>query len=156
MEAFPELPPSADSKAVAKLYGDIMSCGQVHLPVRMFARDMEMNGFPVLRYEIRWTPEQYRPLGYVTHGCDQVLWSLRIQSLEAGQVKVAKAWLDKIAQELGAMISGKLRYNPRCVLTLKEDMSIEWKDDAKWEQMMELHNILQLRKRDLQFVRPKL
>jgi len=63
IEAFPKLPPSADSKAVAKLFGDIMSCGQVHLPVRMFARDMEMNGLPVLRYEIRWTPEQYRPLG---------------------------------------------------------------------------------------------
>jgi hypothetical protein len=63
IEAFPKLLPSADSKAAAKLYGDIMSCGQVHLPVRMFAKDMETNGFPVLRYEIRWTPEQYRPLG---------------------------------------------------------------------------------------------
>ena len=63
IEIFPKLPPSADTEAAAKLYGDIMSCGQVHLPVRMFARDMEMNGFPVIRYEIRWTPEQYRPLG---------------------------------------------------------------------------------------------
>ena len=46
-----------------RLYGRILSEGQVHLPVRLFARDMVNAGFPVVRYEIRWTPEQVRPLG---------------------------------------------------------------------------------------------
>jgi hypothetical protein len=84
------------------------------------------------------------------------LWSLRIQSLEDGQIEVAKAWLDKIAKEVGTMVAGKLRCNPRRVLTLREDTNIEWKDDARWEQMMELHDTLQLRKRNLKRVRPNL
>ena len=63
INAFPSLPPDASSEEATKLYGDIMSCGQVHLPVRLLARDLECYGLPVLRYEIRWTPEQHRPFG---------------------------------------------------------------------------------------------
>jgi hypothetical protein len=35
----------------------------VHLPIRLLHRDLAGNGFPVLRYQINWTPEQCRPLG---------------------------------------------------------------------------------------------
>jgi len=63
VNAFPGLPNNAGSQESTRLYGDIMSCGQVHLPVRLLASDLEASGFPVLRYEIRWTPEQHRPLG---------------------------------------------------------------------------------------------
>ena len=55
--------PLADLEEAVKLFGEILSCGQVHLPVRMFAKDMAASGFPVLRYEIRWTPEQSRTAG---------------------------------------------------------------------------------------------
>lgn len=61
--AFPKLPDNASAEKSARHFGEVLSCGQVHLPVRVFAQDMEANGFPVLRYEIRWTPEQYRPFG---------------------------------------------------------------------------------------------
>ena len=54
-----------------RLYGRVLSEGQVHLPVRLFARDMVNAGFPVVRYEIRWTPEQVRPFGtFPLTGCD--------------------------------------------------------------------------------------
>ncbi|KIM39628.1 hypothetical protein M413DRAFT_447103 [Hebeloma cylindrosporum] len=155
IEIFPKLPPSADAKAAAKLYGDIVSFGQVHLPVRMFARDMEINGLPVLRYEIRWTPERYRPLGYVTHGCDRILWALRIPSLEPSQVEVARSWLTKVAEEFEAMSSGKTCYNSQRLLTLKEDTTIEWTDDTKWDKLMKLHDIL-FRKQNLKPVRSNL
>jgi len=46
-----------------RLMGDILSVGQVHLPVRILHRDLLAAGFPVARYEIQWTPEQVRPLG---------------------------------------------------------------------------------------------
>lgn len=46
-----------------KLFGEMLSEGQVHLPVRLLARDLKQAGFPVCRYEIRWTPEQVRPRG---------------------------------------------------------------------------------------------
>lgn len=48
-----------------KLFGEMLSEGQVHLPVRLLARDLKQAGFPVCRYEIRWTPEQVRPKGKV-------------------------------------------------------------------------------------------
>jgi hypothetical protein len=63
MDAFPKLPDNANAEKSARHFGEVLSCGQVHLPVRVFAQDMEANGFPVLRYEIRWTPEQYRSFG---------------------------------------------------------------------------------------------
>ena len=58
-------PPLADPKDAVKLFGEILSCGQVHLPVRIFAKEMAASGFPVVRYEIRWTPEQNRIEGKV-------------------------------------------------------------------------------------------
>ena len=58
MKGFPPLLKNADRKEAMKLYEEILICGQVHLPVRMFANDMAASGFPVLRYEIHWTPEQ--------------------------------------------------------------------------------------------------
>ena len=43
--------------------GVILSIGQVHVPERMFVRDFYKADFPVVTYEIRWTPEQVRPKG---------------------------------------------------------------------------------------------
>jgi hypothetical protein len=57
------LPQSASADEAERLIGEILSDGQVHVPVRLFMRDFQNAGFPVLRYEIRWTPEQLRPKG---------------------------------------------------------------------------------------------
>lgn len=53
---------------MTRVFGDVLSEGQVYLPVRLFARDMLSAGFPLVRYEIRWTPEQLRPLGAYVYG----------------------------------------------------------------------------------------
>lgn len=65
VKAFPQLPQNATAEESIRSYGEIMSCGQVYLPGRLLAKDLEMQGFPILRYEIRWTPERYRPLGEI-------------------------------------------------------------------------------------------
>lgn len=57
------LPSSASAEEAQKLLGKILSDGQVHIPVRLFMRDLQNSGFPVFRYEIHWTPEQLRPKG---------------------------------------------------------------------------------------------
>ena len=46
-----------------RLFGDMLAEGQVHLPARLLHRDLLAAGFPVARYQIRWTPEQLRPFG---------------------------------------------------------------------------------------------
>jgi hypothetical protein len=65
------LPNTATVEESMRLMGDILSDGQVHIPVRMFMRDFQQVGFPVFRYTIRWTPEQLRPKGTsVLWGCE--------------------------------------------------------------------------------------
>ena len=78
----------------------------------------------------------------MTHGCDRILWALRIPSLENSQVEVARSWLNKVAKEVEAMGSGKTRFNLRRILTLKEDMTIEWMDDTKWDELTKLRDTL--------------
>lgn len=53
----------ASAKEAETLMGEILSDGQVHVPVRLFVRDFYKADFPVVRYEIRWTPEEVRPKG---------------------------------------------------------------------------------------------
>ena len=156
-------PPLADPEDAEKLFGEILSCGQVHLPIRIFAKDMAASGFPVVRYEIRWTPEQNRTAGkvtvprryflsmiyiifsgYVTHGTDRALWALRIPKLERDQVEVAKGWLNEVAEEVNKLIygPGSTRRDVREMLTLKEDRSIGWTKDERWDTLMKLEKVL--------------
>ena len=84
--------------------------------------------------------------GYVTHGTDRVLWALRFPSLEQDQVEIAKGWLNKVAEEVN-----KIRINGgstrladvRNMLTLKEDRSIAWTKDEKWDALIKLEKVLE-------------
>ena len=53
----------AEAEEFEKLFGIILSAGQVHLPVRLLHRDLLQEEFPTFRYMIKWTPEQLRPKG---------------------------------------------------------------------------------------------
>ncbi|KDR80904.1 hypothetical protein GALMADRAFT_241413 [Galerina marginata CBS 339.88] len=143
---FPQLPANAGSEESTRLYGDIMSVGQVHLPVRLLAKDLESSGYPILRYEIRWSPEQHRPFGYVTHGCDRILWALRKPDLLPEQFEIARLWLNNISDEVEEMNSGKSCHNSRRMLTLNEDKSISWTSDSKWEAILKFEGILEPRR----------
>jgi len=63
MPLYKTLPDDARVEEVERLFGEILSDGQVHLPVRLLIRDLCNAGFPAMRYEIRWTPEKLRPKG---------------------------------------------------------------------------------------------
>ncbi|PBK65048.1 hypothetical protein ARMSODRAFT_892310, partial [Armillaria solidipes] len=82
MGQYETLRDNATPEECAKMFGRMTSDYQVHLLVRILARDLHDAGFHVLRYEIRWTPEQNRTNRYVTHGTDTYLWYLRFSSLE--------------------------------------------------------------------------
>ncbi|EIN08288.1 carboxylesterase [Punctularia strigosozonata HHB-11173 SS5] len=134
-----------DVEELQKLFGEMLSEGQVHLPVRLLHRDLAKSGFPVLRYEIRWTPEQLRPFGYVTHGTDRSLWALRLPSLKGSQADVAKAWLDGIAEQVRILEEDNASsefIDLKRVYTLKEDKTIGWTTDARWDGIMRLTNAL--------------
>ena len=68
-----------------------------------------------------------------------MLWAFRIPSLEQDQVEVAKEWLDRIAKEVNALMNGDSpRPDVRDMITLKEDRSISWTKDEKWDSLMKL------------------
>ncbi|GJJ06836.1 hypothetical protein Clacol_001032 [Clathrus columnatus] len=161
LKAFDPLPPNASPEECAKLYGRILSdgqgrfilcCGyffnittnikQVHLPVRLLHRDLKKHGFPVLRYEIQWTPPQVRQEGYVTHGTDRSLWAFLTDVLTPDQVPVARLWLKTINAEIENIEIKGLNHDIDVILTLKKDCTIGWTKDTRWEEMAKLDRIL--------------
>ncbi|KAJ7460686.1 Alpha/Beta hydrolase protein [Mycena latifolia] len=143
VQQYGTLPKNATRAASQRLFGEILSDSQVHLPVRIFVRDLHEARFPVLRYEIRWTPEELRPEGYVTHGSDRTLWAFRIPNLTSSQVDIARNWLGRVAEELEAVESaGKPLRGPKDILILAEDRGVEWTEDLQWDEKMRLLSAL--------------
>ncbi|GBE88869.1 hypothetical protein SCP_1402770 [Sparassis crispa] len=143
MTKYREVPAGSSEEEFKRLFGEMLSEGQVHLPVRLLARDLMAAGFPVIRYEIGWTPEQVRPFGYVTHGTDRPLWTIRRPTLEPSQVDVARAWVDRIESEVKAVLDGKSSSKDlHEVLALNGNKTISWKKDDKWDDLMRLVDAL--------------
>ncbi|KAJ7272575.1 Alpha/Beta hydrolase protein [Mycena haematopus] len=143
MSHYHSLPENATSEASAKLFGEILSDSQVHLPIRILVRDLHAAGFPALRYEIRWTPEQLRSKGYVTHGSDRALWALRVPNLTESQVGIARSWLARVSEETEAVESaGKPLRGSKDILILAEDRGVEWTEDLQWDEKMRLSSAL--------------
>jgi hypothetical protein len=84
-----------------------------------------------------------RPIGYVTHGTDRVLWAFRIPELTVPQLDVARAWLgaiDQATQELELQHLGKR--NLKEVLALQADRQIGWDVDEKWDEATKMRKLL--------------
>lgn len=58
LKCYPPLPDNATKDEITKYMGTALSDAQVYVPLRILARDLANAGFPMLRYEIGWVPEQ--------------------------------------------------------------------------------------------------
>ena len=75
-----------------------------------------------------------------------MLWALRIPSLKPDQVDVAKEWINSIAEEVNKLMNGEsAREDLRDMITLKEDRSIGWTKDEKWDTLIKLEKVLDSR-----------
>lgn len=63
MRLYRTVPEGAAEAEFERLFGEMLSEGQVYLPVRLLVRDLRAASLPFVRYQIQWTPEQVRPLG---------------------------------------------------------------------------------------------
>ncbi|KAI5119079.1 hypothetical protein M0805_005497 [Coniferiporia weirii] len=145
LACYAPLPDDAPQAACFERFGRVLSDAQVHLPVRLLARDLVAAGFPVVRYEIRWTPARARAgaKGYVTHGTDRLLWCFRMPALEEDEVDIARAWLDVVDAELRkAEEAGAAVRDVRDVLTLREDRTVGWDEDRRFDEVMRLVQVL--------------
>ena len=57
LKLYTPLADDAPQQECFRRFGQVLSDCQVHLPVRLLARDLAAGNFPVLRYEIRWAAE---------------------------------------------------------------------------------------------------
>ncbi|KAG6377518.1 hypothetical protein JVT61DRAFT_15326 [Boletus reticuloceps] len=140
---YPTLPDNVSPEEAQRLFGDILADRQVNIPDRLLARDLRLVDFPVLRYEIHWVPEQLRIGGYVTHATDRCLWMVRIPSLSLSQKEKALEWLDAVDKEVEILEREDHSGRPLDqALTLKEDQSMVWSLDARWNRFLAIAGVL--------------
>lgn len=58
LECYDRVEEGVDREEAQERFGRMLADGQVHLPVRVLARDLGRGGMPVVRYAIRWAPER--------------------------------------------------------------------------------------------------
>lgn len=63
--------------------------------------------------------------------------------MTASQKEVAVAWLDAIDKEVEILErEGKATRPLNQALTLREDQTIAWQDDQRWDQLMNIAKVL--------------
>lgn len=82
--------------------------------------------------------------GYVSHGTDRVFWAYRLPLMKIPQIGTVNMWLDAIDAEvkslkLGVNIEAK---NMKKVYALKTDKTVGWKDDDRWDELMQIASVL--------------
>ncbi|KAH9836084.1 carboxylesterase [Rhodofomes roseus] len=144
--AYPPLPDNPTPAQITKFMGTALSDAQVYIPLRILARDLANAGYPVLRYEIGWVPEQLSEFtgGYVSHGTDRVFWAYRLPLMKPAQIPTVNLWLGAVDAQvallkLGTNVDAK---NMKRVFALKADKSSGWQDDSRWDELMQLASLL--------------
>jgi len=143
---YPALPDSPTQAQVTKFMGTALSDAQVYIPLRILARDLINAGYPILRYEIGWVPEQLSAMtgGYVSHGTDRIFWAYRLPLMKPSQIATVKLWLDSIDAEVKLLKAGLnvTAKNMKKVYALKANKTVGWKDDERWDELMHLVSVL--------------
>jgi hypothetical protein len=80
--------------------------------------------------------------GYVTHGGDRCLWTLRLQGASLAVANEWQASIDKELHKILQDIRSISFLSPWKMLTLKPDQTIEWTEDEDWENIMRLADVL--------------
>ncbi|KAJ7788664.1 Alpha/Beta hydrolase protein [Mycena olivaceomarginata] len=118
------------TEAAQKLFGEILSNSQVHLPVCILIRDL---------HDIRWGPPEDAP----RRQAYSAVWAFRVPDLTSSQVTVARGWLARVAEEMDAVrTTGTPVRGPKDILVLEEDKA-EWTEDLKWDKKMKLLSAFQ-------------
>ncbi|KZT66243.1 carboxylesterase [Daedalea quercina L-15889] len=146
LKCYPPLPSNATQDEVNKYMGTALSDAQVYVPLRILARDLINAGFPLLRYEIGWVPEQLSALtgGYVSHGTDRVFWAYRLPLMKVSQIGTVKMWLDAVDAQVKSLQAGLnvQAKDMKKVYALKSDKTTGWKDDERWDELMHIASVL--------------
>ncbi|GFZ43710.1 hypothetical protein JCM24511_01430 [Saitozyma sp. JCM 24511] len=137
--AYPDLPADASPAECDRLQGRILSDGQVHLPVRLLAKDLVGGGMPVVRYAIEYVAANLGTKGHVSHGTDLALQHLRLSVLSPEETLAALGWLRALDEAVRPALEGRgeafVQHEEEEMLVLAKDGSTAWRQDWRWSQL---------------------
>ena len=82
-------------------------------------------------------------VGYVSHATDRALWVFRTPVLLPQQIEIARQWLQSVDNEARALeTQGRTDRGVKEILVLKDQYTIEWDEDVKYDRVMRLTKIL--------------
>ncbi len=124
--------PLQKEEDIQRFYGDVFSDWQVYLPVRILARDLLNSGYPVLRYQIQWVPEQCKTDGMSWYHCSvrvanpfsQVIshtvligcigrFASRCCTEKRTLRSLGNGWIQCLVRSMRCKMKGKARVEPR-------------------------------------------
>ncbi|OCF41074.1 hypothetical protein I317_05085 [Kwoniella heveanensis CBS 569] len=139
----------ATVEEINDLLGRILADGQVHLPVRLLAKELALANFPVVRYAVEFVPAFF-PNGKVSHGTDLSIHQLRLSLLSPDETLAALKFNDILWKEVTKAISASGRGDDGAVfvqkgeeemLTLDKSGNTAWKPDWRWPLLREAEKV---------------
>ncbi|WVF67724.1 hypothetical protein IAT40_002483 [Kwoniella sp. CBS 6097] len=133
---------------INNLLGRILADGQVHLPVRLLAKELALADFPVVRYAVELVAKFF-PDGKVSHGTDLFIHHLRLSALTPDETLSALKFNDILWKEVnkaisadgGAVGDGFVQRGEEEMLTLDKSGNTSWKPDWRWPLLREAEKV---------------
>ncbi|WVQ95293.1 hypothetical protein IAU59_002388 [Kwoniella sp. CBS 9459] len=133
LASYGPLAEDATVEEINNLLGRILADGQVHLPVRLLAKELAHADFPVVRYAVEFVPTFF-PHGKVSHGTDLSIHQLRLSTLTPEETLSSLKFNDTLWKEVNKTTSGDtfVQRGEEEMLTLDKSGNTAWKPDWRW------------------------
>ncbi|WVR09286.1 hypothetical protein IAU60_006351 [Kwoniella sp. DSM 27419] len=128
------VPDDATPDQLNALLGRILADGQVHLPVRLLAKELAKEGLPVIRYAVEYVPDFYGPEHKVSHGTDLSIHQLRLSLLTPDETRAALKFNEVLWKAVDAAVTGTgfVQREEEEMLVLDKRGETAWKADWRW------------------------
>ncbi|WVQ79768.1 hypothetical protein IAT38_001868 [Cryptococcus sp. DSM 104549] len=146
LDSYPPIPKDSSPEQLDDLLGRILADGQVHLPVRLLAKDLAAHSFPVVRYAIEYAPAAITSAsgGKITHGSDLGIHHLRLSILTGEETTAALRFNEQLWREVGLAVEGGEGFKQREeeeMLVLSKNGETGWKADWRWPLLRDAEKV---------------